>query len=431
MKKIILKIKIKRRTDCEKIIMLIFLVISLEGIFSVFIPQAHVLYYLVDILNIILVLECMGSRRIDKLFNKITKLFMLCFVLFLMFSFIGTAVNFSNIILHIWGYRRILSTLFFFIACICFQRTQDLDFINKLFWLNLSISIIEILLGYRQDCVGGLYGVSQGQVNGPLNILLIIFTTKVIIEYINKETSIKKLLLYIFTSLFIAAYAELKIYFVELVLIVALCSLVTKFSLKKLLLFILGGIAAIVGVTMLSSVFSDFSMDILSIKYIWNYITNPGGYVGQFDYNAGDVNRLSFWNKCIIYLNGTLERLFGLGVGNCDSINIINVQSEFYIQHNSLHYYMFPLPMILLEQGILGFVLYIFMFVAIFVAINRREKTGTHLSTSVFQIAKVLNLMAFVITIYDTSILGKGGFLFYYILSLPLVGVINEKKVRA
>lgn len=431
MKKNILKIKIKRRTDCEKIIMLIFLVISLEGIFSVFIPQAHVLCYLVDFLNIILVLECIGSRRIDKLFNKITQLFMLCFVLFLMFSFIGTAVNFSNIILHMWGYRRIFSNLFFFIACICFQRTQDLDFINKLFWLNLSISIIEILLGYRQDCVGGLYGVSRGQVNGPLNILLIIFTTKAIIEYINKETSIKKLLLFIFTSLFIAAYAELKIYFVELVLIVALCSLVTKFSLKKLLLFILGGIAAIVGVTMLSSVFSEFSMDILSIKYIWNYLTNPGGYVGQFAHDAGDVNRLSFWNKCIIYLNGPFERLFGLGVGNCDSINIINVQSEFYIQHNSLHYYMFPLPMILLEQGILGFVLYIFMFVAIFVAINRREKTATHLSTSVFQIAKVLNLMAFVITIYDTSILGKGGFLFYYILSLPLVGVINEKKVRA
>lgn len=431
MNKNFLQIKIKHRTDCEKIIMLIFIIISFEGILSVFIPQAHVLYYLTDVLNIILIIECIASKRIGKLINKKTQLFMLCFALFLTFSFIGTVGNFSNILLHIWGYRRVLSTLFFFIACVCFQRTQDLDFINKLFWLNLSISIIEILLGYRQDCVGGLFGVSRGQVNGPLNILLVIFTTKVIIEYINKETSVIKVLIYIFTSLFIAAFAELKIYFVELVLIIALCSLVTKFSFKKLLIFIFGGIAAIIGVTMLSNVFSDFSMDVLSIKYIWNYLTNPGGYVGQFAHNAGDVNRLSFWNKCIIYLNGVFEKLFGLGVGNCDTINVIGLQSSFYSQHNSLHYYMFPLPMILLEQGILGFVLYISMFVSIFVAINRRQRACAYLSTSVLQIAKVLCLMAFVITIYDTSILGKGGFLFYYILALPLVGIVNEKRMRA
>lgn len=353
---------------------------------------------------------------------------MLCFIWFLLLSVMGTLANFSNVFLHIWGYRRVFSSLFFFIACLCFQRKQDLDFIDNLFWVNLLISVVEILMGYRQDYLGGLYGVSGGKVNGPLNILLIIFTTKVIIEYLNKETSIKKVLLYIFTSLLISAFAELKIYFVELIVIVALCSLVTKFSLKKLLIFILGGIAAVIGVIMLSSVFPDFSMKVLSIKYIWNYLTNPGGYVGQFAHDAGDVNRLSFWNKCIVYLNGPFDKLFGLGIGNCDTINLIGLQSKFYSQYNSLHYYMFPLPMILLEQGVLGFVLYILLFISIFIAINRRQRTDACLSTSVFQIAKVLCLMAFVITIYDTSMLGKGGFLFYYILSLPLIGLVSKKE---
>ena len=425
-----LKIRIKRRTECEKIILGIFIIICLEGFLSIFIPQAHVLYYLVDVLNIILILEWLYSKKIGRLFNKPTQAFMICFSLFLLFAAMGMLVNYSNILLHIWGCRRVFSNLFFFIACICFQKTQDLKIIDILFWLNFVVSCIEILLGYRQDWVGGIYGVSGGQVNGPLNILLVIVTVKAVIEYINKEESVKKLSIYILLSLLIAAFAELKIYFMELIVIVALCSLVTRFSYKKLFIFIVGAVAAFLGVTMLSYVFPEFSMDVLSVKYIWNYLTNPGGYVGQFAYDAGDVNRLAFWNKCIVYLNGFFEKLFGLGIGNCDTIDLIGVQSAFYKQHNALHYYMFPLPMFLLEQGISGMFLYLAIFLFIFIALSHMQNRYKCVSSSIFQIAKVLCLMAFVITIYDSSLLGKGGFIFFYILALPFVGITDRNRSK-
>ena len=73
--------------------------------------------------------------------------------------------------------------------------------------------IIEVLLGYRQDYVGGIYGTSGGDVNGPLNLLLIIIVTKSIIQYINKKEKFQRVLLVLASSVGIAAFAELKAFF--------------------------------------------------------------------------------------------------------------------------------------------------------------------------------------------------------------------------
>lgn len=410
-----MKIKLKHTADFEKVILLIFLVNFGEGILSVFIPAIHPLYYVVDALNIILLIGIIGKRRFDKLLAP----FFGCLFLFFALSVFGAIIHFSNIFLHLWGFRNVFSIFVFFIGCIYFEHSKNIDFLNGLFWLNCAVTIIELLLGYRQDWVGGIYGVKGGQVNGPLNLLLVIVTTKIVIEFFNRENKLYVVLTYGLFSIIIAAFAELKIFFFEIILIVFFASLITNFSYRKLQIIVVGFFGIILGICLLYQLFPDIDSSMFTIRYTWNYLTNSGGYTGQFANNAGDINRLAFWDKISGLFGNRFNQIFGLGLGNCDKIEVLGLQSDFYTNYNHLNYYMFPLPMILLQQGITGGVLYLGMFVLLFVAIKKRRDKADREFISICQMAEVLCLMAFVITIYDQSLQGRGAILYYYMLATP------------
>ena len=412
-------IRLRKRTDCEKLIFAILAITFLEGILSIFIPQIHPIFYLTDVFNLVLLCAAFFKGFFKKLYKGNLRYFWICFIIFSLCTVMSMIADFSNIVLHLWGIRRIYSNFIFFFACVFFERSDELRFVEKLFVLNLLISILEVMLGYRQDYFGGIYGVSFGDVNGPLHLLLLIIATKSIIYYINKKKSLTEMIFVLASIVMIAAFAELKVFFVECVLLIVLCSLVTKFSFKKLLLFVAGAIGAAIGMKFLFVIFPDINRNMFSAIGIWNYLTNPGGYVGQFAGNAGDMNRLAFWDKSMDLLPGTFDKLFGLGIGNCEYINFLNLQSAFYASNFSLHYYMFPLAMILLQQGIIGMTMYILLFVTLFLAVKRQKNTIKNGDVSLYQIVEVLCLMAFVITVYDTSLFGKGGLLFFYVLSLP------------
>lgn len=356
------------------------------------------------------------------------KFFNFTLLLYVLFAIIGVIVNFSNIALHLWSFRSYFSTILFFIGCVSFEHSNSIQFLDKLIWLNFIICIIEVLLGYRQDWIGGVYGVTRGQVNGPLNILLIIVVSRAIVQYINKEILTKNIIFVVVSSLIIATFAELKIFYVELAIIFAIASLVTKFSFKKLILIIVGTIGILVAIRVTLSIFPEMDRNIFTPAFMWRYLTNSGGYVGQFAHDAGDVNRLAFWDKCVALFNNKFEFLFGFGLGNCDQIEMLALKSKIYMQYGQLHYYMFPLPMILLQQGVIGMILYIMLYIAIFVAVFRKYKTENNLSKSQMQMTLVLCVMAFIINIYDTSLVGKGGYLFFYILSLPFINNMSQKR---
>ena len=424
-----MKIKIRHRTDFEKIILGIFIVIFGEGIISIFVPQIHPIYYLTDLFNIILLVGLLKKRMGVKQRNSYLNYFCFVMSLYTILTIIGAIINYSNIVLHLWSFRNYFTTILFCVACVSFEHTDRIDFLNKLAWINFVVCLTEVVLGYRQDWVGGIYGVSGGQVNGALNILLIIIFSRFIVQYLNKEISTLNILAVGAASLLIATFAELKIFYVEIVVVFALASLVTKFSLKKVILIICGTIGILVSIKYIFVVFPDIDKNMFTVSYMWNYLTNSGGYVGQFAHDAGDVNRLAFWDKCVALFQNKVELLLGLGIGNCDQVELLGLKSYIYKQYGALHYYMFPLPMILLQQGIVGMVLYILLFVALFFAVLKKYKAKDYsVSKSQMQMTLILCIMAFVIIIYDTSLLGKGGYLFFYIMSLPFIKHTREKR---
>ena len=207
-----MKIKIRRRTDLEKVIFGIFVIIFGEGILSIFVPQIHPLYYLTDLFNIILLVGLIKKRMQEKRINFYLRPFYLVITLYIVLTIIGVIVNYSNLALHLWSFRNYYTTLLFFVECVSFEHTDRIDFLDKLAWINFVVCLIEVALGYKQDWVGGIYGVSGGQVNGALNILLIITFSKFIVQYLNKEISTLNILIAGVTSLIIATFAELKIF---------------------------------------------------------------------------------------------------------------------------------------------------------------------------------------------------------------------------
>jgi O-antigen ligase len=423
-----MKIRIRHRTDFEKIILGIFVVIFGEGVLSIFVPQIHLIYYLTDLFNILLFIGLLKKGMREKRINSNLKYFYFVMLLYIILAIAGAIVNYSNIALHLWSFRNYFTTLLFFVECVSFEHSDRIDFLNILVWVNFVASLIEVALGYRQDWVGGIYGVSGGQVNGSLNILLIIIFSRFIVQYINKEISTLSIMVVGVTSLIIATFAELKIFYVEVVIIIVLASLVTKFSLKKIILIILGTAGILVAIKYIFLIFPDIDENMFTISYMWKYLTNSGGYVGQFAHDAGDVNRLAFWDKCVALFRNKEELLFGLGIGNCDQIELIGLKSYIYKQYSPLHYYMFPLPMILLQQGVIGIVLYLMLFVALFLAVLKKYKSNDYISKSQIQMTLILCVMAFIITIYDTSLLGKGGYLFFYIMSLPFINYTAQRE---
>jgi len=422
-----MKIKIRNRTSYEKLILGIFIAIFGEGVLNVFIPQIHLIYYLTDVINIVLLI-CLISRMGKKQGNSYLRFFYFILFLYVILTAMGAIVNFSNIALHLWSFRSYFTTILFFVVCVSFEHSDKIDFLDKLVWINFIVCVIEVALGYRQDWIGGVYGVSGGQVNGPLNLLLIIIFSRSVVQYINKEISIRRFLTLGASSLIIAIFAELKIFFVEIVIIFVIASLVTKFSVRKLAIVIFGAVGIFVAIRATLSIFPEMNRNMFKLSFMWRYLTNSGGYVGQFAHDAGDVNRLSFWNKCVALFHNKFELLFGFGIGNCDQIQVLGLQSYIYMRYEAMHYYMFPLPMILLQQGIIGMILYIMLLVSLFIAVLKKYRLKDYISKSQIQMTLILCVMAFVITIYDTSLLGKGGFLFFYILALPFINTATQRK---
>ena len=148
---------------------------------------------------------------------------------------------------------------------------------------------------------------------------------------------------------------------------------------------------------------------------IWAYVVDAGGYTG-----AGDMNRLTAiplsWTN---FLNTIPQKLFGLGLGNCDSAPIYFLTSPFYNDYAYLRYNWFTSSMILLETGLIGTLLYLAFFVIIFFsALYRLRKGGGN--PLLYQMAMVLAPMCLVLFLFDSSMRTEPAYMMYFALALPI-----------
>ena len=379
--------------------------------------------YFIDFLLIFLVI-------IEIVKNESIKLnpFKIWFIITFSIIVFGYLINFQSLFLLINGLRKYFRYFLYFILCVQLLKDDDIDYFLKgidwFFYLNTVVLLVQyFVFGYKQDYLGGLFGVEAG-CNGPLNLLLVIIVTKSILFFLNKKESLKKLIFKIGLSVLIAALSELKFFYVEFLIIIIAVSLITEFSFKKLFIIAASILSIIIGINILNLIF-NFG-DFFTISYF--LAASTGGE--SSGYGALGVDRLTFITVInSMFLRSNIQRLFGLGIGNCSGSSISIFSSSFYQKYSNLNYSFFATSNTYIEQGWLGLIL-LFSFFVIQIVMLLFVKSDSKGRKEFIQMGITLSGLSLIILVYNQSLIIDTCFFYYLFLALPFISIKNTKHLK-
>lgn len=416
-----LSINIRKRTIFEWLILWIVLFPLLWGTFFDLLHFPGIVKYTVDVVWFVLFLS-MSVRKKAALQKKVFPLFLLI-VSFLLFSLILYLLNYQSFLYFLWGVRNNFRYYVFFFAIVYFFSNRDVKTVLSLFditfWINIVVVLMQyFLLGYRQDYLGGIFGVAHG-CNAYMIIFLSIVVGYSLLRYMNKVESAVWCFSKCGVSLLIAAFAEMKVFFALFVLILLLCSFFTSFSWKKVLLFFVAALFLFFGSSLLANIF-NMENSVLSFEYLWKLAT-------QEHYSDSEtVNRLSaIPTLSRLILTEPVERIFGLGLGNCDTSTFDFLNTPFYQQYSYLRYSWFSCARLFLEVGYVGVVFYLSFFVICAVLIWRRMKAGKA-DPLICQLGIIVSILCVIMTFYNSALHMEAGYMAYLFLALPFVSSPRE-----
>ena len=409
----ILKIE-KRPLPCW----LIYVIVALPflwGMIFHLLSLPSLIKYTADVAWIVLLCFMVFNRniRIDK---KIFPLFLLVSVFFI-YCLILYFLNYQSIIYLLWGIRNNFRFYVLFFAVVFYFRERDADrsfkILDILFWINVPVTLVQyFVFHYEQDYLGGIFGIESGA-NASTIIFFTIVLSCSILRYMEKKESFALCASKCVVSLFFAALAELKFFFVFFIIIMIMSAFLTSFSWRKLLLFIVCAFLIFVTSTLLVTLF-DFE-GFLSIKSIWENAT-------QEHYSSDQtVNRLS----AISTLSDTIvpeikDRLFGFGLGNCDTSSFAICNTPFYQNYGHLRYTFFSAAFLFLEVGYVGLILYVAFFVIAYFLIRTRIKKG--LCNALYgRTALIMTVLSIILVVYNSSLRAEAGYMVFFVLALPFV----------
>ena len=411
-----MKITIKHRTQAGWLVWLLVLFPFLLGTLNDLLGFPYVIRYVLDLIWLtLLVFLLLNKHLISK---SRTKKLCVWICLFLIYTLLVYLVQFQSPLYYLWGVRNNFRFYVAFFAFAAFLQWDDIEsflrIFDKLFWINALVSLFQyVVLGIEQDYLGGIFGTEIG-CNGYTNIFLLIIVTKSLVFYLQKKESISQCFCKCAASILVAALAELKFYFVEFLLVVALASLFTNFSWRKLWVILGGVLAAFVGAALLSYFFPLF-VGWFSLEWILEVATATRGYTSQ-----GDLNRLTaIISINDLWLDNWGMRLFGLGMGNCDTSSYAFLNTPFFIRNGDMHYSWMSYAQMYLECGWIGLVFYFGFYAAIFFGGLSIEKQVSPELRDYCRIARIMAILCVPISIYNSSLRMESGYMMYFILAIP------------
>lgn len=416
-----LKIKYKKRSQNERLVEFILFFPFLFAIFEQLFHIPNLERYLIDICWLLLFFKMFLSKNYNiGNQSKILKKWIICF---LVFTAVIYLFQYQSILYYIWGVRNNFRFYIFFFGCIAYLKIKNIDsyleLFDKIFYINFIICLFQyFILGIRQDFLGGIFGVEVG-CNGYLNIFQVIIISKSIIYYLNKKETLVKCITKCSMALVISAFAELKFFFVEFIIIVILAILLTRFTWRKIVIIISTIVGVSLGISLLTHIFPNFK-EVMSIQGLLESASSDKGYTA-----SGDMNRLTsitISNK--LFLKTYIMRIFGLGLGNCDHSTFDFLSTPFYKAYNLLHYDWLSTAYIYLEMGIIGLIFFFGFFIIIYLVIATRIKEN---STNIkyVQLAQIIAVMCIIIAIYNSTLRTEAAYMLYFILAIPF---LNNKN---
>lgn len=381
--------------------------------------------YLTDVLLVFLLVK--EYRNIfSNIKNSNSKVQNIIFSLILINMFLGATVNLVNPILFLWGMRNNLRFYLFFFLCIGVLRKKDVDLfikiLKKFYWINFFLCLYQyFILGLSNDYLGGIFGITQG-CNAYINIFLCMILAIILGEYFTKKVTTFKFLLYIVTSILIATFCELKIFYIEFIIMFLLVILNSKISLKTIFICGIGIFGICIGVFFMLS-YNPEIFNLFLNRDSLNYYLNGKGYT-----NSGDLNRFTAIQEIYKqFFKGNIKlSLFGFGLGSCEHSSFKFLESDFYIKYSYLNYRWMTHAWVYLEQGIIGILLLLLFYIKIFnFNIMRKKIIPVYLYIAVLTYVPICILGL----IYNCALQLEASYLLAFMCSIPYV-MVKEKNLE-
>lgn len=336
---------------------------------------------------------------------------------FLLYTVLLYILNYQSVLYYLWGFRNNFRFYFAFILffMLLFEEEAEfcLKFMDILFYINAVVAFFQFyVLGYKWDYLGGIFGVQVG-CNASSMIFFTIVVSRSILLYMDKKEKLWVCVLKCALSLVIAAMSELKFYFVVFAVVLLMASFLTKFTWQKFLLIIVSGAIIMLTGSLLTVFFGESSQ--LSLERLWELATTETYATGEDLSRASAIPTISN-----TILTSIPDKLFGMGLGNCDNSNFAVVNTPFYQMYADLHYTWFSSAFLFLEVGYVGLTMYVLFFAMCFVFAYRMYRTDKA-NRLYCQMAMIASVFCVMLTIYNCSLRLEVAYMIYFVLALPLI----------
>ncbi|EGC90820.1 conserved domain protein [Turicibacter sp. HGF1] len=408
-----MKLKLKKISQNKMFVWLLFFCPFIIPFLNQFLKIPSFIKYAFDIIWFFLLLTMVTKKK--RIVDSKTKIIINFVLLFFLFTVLNYVLKFQSPLYYLWGFRNNFRGFVFFFGVVYYFDENDINkafkYLNIIFHINTIFMLFQfLLLGYKQDHLGGIFGVTQG-CNAYVNLFFCIMLSIYFVSYLEKKQGIINTVFNIVIMLVLAAMAELKFFYIEFLIILLFGILVTKFSLKKICVIICSFIALSIGYKVFLQVFPDID---LTISGLFEYASSNKGYT-----SSGDLNRLSFIgtiNDSFLYT--PFLQLTGLGLGNCDYASGIDfLMTPFYLHFEWIHYAWMSTTFMYLENGLVG-LCFLFGFFIIIGVQNLMSTNNRHLKFYK-QICLLCCLVGILNIFYNISMRLESGYMLYFILAIP------------
>lgn len=415
------KLYIKKRTVSEWMMLFIFFFPASQAFLTELLPIPDAIKFLCDGFLVLLLLK-LFSQRFTKIDNY-SMPFVVIVDLFFFITLVGYLFNYQSVFYYLWGLRNNIRMFVAFFAFAYLADWEDakgwIKALDVLFVINFAVVILQYFSGYGQDYIGGIFGTSKG-CNGSLLIFLCIVFAKTILSFMRGEEKMSKCIFVSVASLLVSTLSELKMFFILFILILFMASFMTAHSIKKTLFFAFGAVLVVLFSTLLTVLYKDFT-DFLSFDSLIKALTDTGYAT---DEDIGRFTALPVISQR--FLPGFFRKLFGLGLGNCDSSSLSMFNTPFFESHQTVHYSYFSYAFLFLETGFVGLALYASFFVASFF-VSRKLKKLEMADEFACQMSIILSVISLILLVYNSSLRMEIGFMLFFVLALPIISA-NEQR---
>lgn len=399
----------------------IFFFPAAQAFLTELLPIPDAIKFLCDGFLVLLLLK-LFSQRFTKIDNY-SMPFVVIVGLFFFITLVGYLFNYQSVFYYLWGLRNNIRMFVAFFAFAYLADWEDakgwIKALDVLFVINFAVVILQYFSGYGQDYIGGIFGTSKG-CNGSLLIFLCIVFAKTILSFMRGEEKMSKCIFVSVASLLVSTLSELKMFFILFILILFMASFMTAHSIKKTLFFAFGAVLVVLFSTLLTVLYKDFT-DFLSFDSLTKALTDTGYAT---DEDIGRFTALPVISQR--FLPGFFRKLFGLGLGNCDSSSLSMFNTPFFESHQTVHYSYFSYAFLFLETGFVGLALYASFFVASFF-VSKKLKKLEMADEFACQMSIILSVISLILLVYNSSLRMEIGFMLFFVLALPIISA-NEQR---